>query len=100
MTGELSLTGRVLPIGGVKEKAIAARRAGVRHVVFPKANERDYAELPEILKDELTAHFAETYDDVYKVAFGNDELLDQLAKEEAARRAEKAAEAKASGATA
>ena len=100
MTGELSLTGRVLPIGGVKEKTIAARRAGVRHVVFPKANERDYAELPEILKDELTAHFAETYDDVYKVAFGNDELLDQLAKEEAARRAEKAAEAKASGATA
>ena len=52
------------------------------------------------IKDELTAHFAETYDDVYKVAFGNDELLDQLAKEEAARRAEKAAEAKASGATA
>merc|ERR1719364_281624 len=91
MTGELSLTGRVLPIGGVKEKTIAARRAGVRHVVFPKANERDYAELPEILKDELTAHFAQTYDDVYKVAFG---------KEEAARRAEKAAEAKASGATA
>merc|ERR1719231_1336311 len=81
MTGELSLTGRVLPIGGVKEKTIAARRAGVRHVVFPKANERDYTELPEILKEDLTPHFAQTYDDVYRVAFGSDEELDRLEKE-------------------
>ena len=72
MTGELSLTGRVLPIGGVKEKTIAARRAGVRHVVFPKANERDFAELPEILKEGLTAHFASSYDEVYRIAFAED----------------------------
>merc|ERR1719149_95215 len=68
MTGELSLTGRVLPIGGVKEKTIAARRAGVKHIIFPKANERDYAELPDILKEGIHAHFTHTYDDVYKVA--------------------------------
>jgi len=69
MTGELSLTGKVLPIGGVKEKTIAARRAGVVHVVFPKANEPDFAELPEMLKEGLTPYFADTYDDVYRVAF-------------------------------
>merc|ERR1712146_690909 len=81
MTGELSLTGRVLPIGGVKEKTIAARRAGVTHVVFPKANERDYAELPAILKEGVTPHFAQHYDEVYRVAFGSDELMDRLATE-------------------
>ena len=75
MTGELSLTGRVLPIGGVKEKLIAARRAGVKHVIFPKANEADYAELPEILKQEVVAHFAQTYDDVYAIAFAEDSEL-------------------------
>jgi len=87
MTGELSLTGRVLPIGGVKEKVIAARRAGVRHVIFPKANERDYAELPTNLTEELTPHFAHAYDDVYRVAFGTDEELARLAQEAAARKA-------------
>ena len=74
MTGELSLTGKVLPIGGVKEKTIAARRAGVTHIVFPKANERDYAELPEILKEGLTPHFASDYEQVYRVAFADDAL--------------------------
>jgi len=73
MTGELSLTGRVLPIGGVKEKTIAARRAGVKHIVFPKANERDYAELPPILKEGLVAHFATEYEEVYRVAFADDD---------------------------
>ena len=81
MTGEVTLTGIVMPIGGVKEKTIAARRAGVRHVVFPKANERDYAELPEILKEDLTPHFAQTYDDVYRVAFGTDDELAAAAAE-------------------
>jgi len=72
MTGELTLTGRVLPIGGVKEKLIAARRAGVRNVVFPKANERDVAELPENLRAGLHVHYAQHYDDVYRVAFESD----------------------------
>jgi len=71
MTGELSLTGKVLPIGGVKEKTIAARRAGVTNIIFPKANESDFAELPDQLKEGITAHFASNYDDVYAVAFGD-----------------------------
>ena len=73
MTGEVTLTGRVLPIGGVKEKTIAARRAGIEHIVFPKANERDFAELPEILRQDVTAHFAQHYDDVYRIAFPSEE---------------------------
>ncbi|CAN0131943.1 unnamed protein product, partial [Ectocarpus fasciculatus] len=55
MTGELSLTGKVLPVGGIKEKTIAARRAGVQCLVFPQGNKRDFEELPEYLKDGLEA---------------------------------------------
>jgi ATP-dependent Lon protease len=69
MTGELTLTGQVLPIGGVKEKVIAARRAGCRALVFPEGNKKDFDELPEYLKQGLRAHFAGTYEDVLKVAF-------------------------------
>ena len=68
----------------MKEKTIAARRAGVRHLIFPKANERDYAELPDLLKEGVTAHFAHDYDDVYRVAFGTDAELDALAAQKAA----------------
>ena len=73
MTGELSLTGRVLPIGGVKEKTIAAQRAGIKHIVFPKANKRDYDELPDNLREGITAHFAERYEEVYEIAFAEDD---------------------------
>ena len=70
MTGELTLTGRVLPIGGVKEKTIAARRAGLKVLIFPEGNREDFAELPDYLKEGLEVHFAREYRDVYKVAFG------------------------------
>jgi ATP-dependent Lon protease len=69
MTGELTLTGRVLPIGGVKEKTIAARRAGLKTLIFPEANRKDFAELPDYLKEGLEVHFAREYKDVYRVAF-------------------------------
>jgi len=72
MTGELTLTGRVLPVGGIKEKTIAARRADVRHVIFPKANERDFAELAANLRQDLHAHFVDHYVDVYRIAFAAD----------------------------
>jgi ATP-dependent Lon protease len=68
MTGELTLTGRVLPIGGVKEKVLGAERAGIRHVVLPAENEGDVEELPEEARSALEFHFAETLDDVMKVA--------------------------------
>lgn len=69
MTGELTLTGKVLAIGGVKEKLIAARRSGLKVLIFPKDNVRDYDELPDYLKKGLTIHFVEHYDEVFKIAF-------------------------------
>ena len=70
MTGEFTLTGRVLPIGGVREKTIAARRAGLKILIFPEANRKDFAELADYLKEGLEVHFAREYKDVYKLAFG------------------------------
>lgn len=69
MTGELTLTGRVLPIGGVKEKMVAARRSGIKVLIFPKDNLRDYEELPEYIRKGLTMHFVEHYDEVFRIAF-------------------------------
>lgn len=71
MTGELTLTGQVLPIGGVKEKLIAARRVRCKTLIFPEANRKDFEELPEYLKKGLTAFFANRYEDVFKYAFGS-----------------------------
>jgi ATP-dependent Lon protease len=70
MTGELTLTGQVLPIGGVKEKIIAARRVGCKLLIFPEANRKDFDELPEYLKKGLTVHFAAKYEDVFKLTVG------------------------------
>ncbi len=69
MTGEITLTGRVLRIGGLKEKLIAARRSNLKMLIFPKDNYRDYLELPDYLKKGLQVHFVEEYDEVYKIAF-------------------------------
>jgi ATP-dependent Lon protease len=70
MTGELTLTGKVLPIGGVKEKIIAVKRIGLKTVILPKANRKEFEELPDHLREDLQVHFARDYRDVYKVAFG------------------------------
>jgi ATP-dependent Lon protease len=70
MTGELTLTGQVLPIGGVKEKVIAARRVGCKTLIFPEANRKDFDELPDHLKKGLAVGFAAHYRDVYRHAFG------------------------------
>lgn len=69
MTGELTLTGKVLPIGGVKEKLIAARRSGVKTLIFPKENKRDFDELPAYIRKGLEVHFVDHYDEVFRVAF-------------------------------
>lgn len=69
MTGEITLTGKILAIGGVKEKMIAARRSGLKVLIFPKDNVRDCDELPEYVKKGLTLHFVEHYDEVYSIAF-------------------------------
>jgi len=70
MTGELTLTGRVLPVGGIKEKLIAAKRLGIKTIVLPADNERDFHELPEDVTDKLTVHFAGHYRDVCSIVFG------------------------------
>ncbi|MDH1261910.1 endopeptidase La [Pseudomonas sp. GD03944] len=70
MTGELTLTGQVLPIGGVREKVIAARRQKIFELILPEANRGSYEELPDYLKEGLTVHFAKRYSDVAKVLFG------------------------------
>ncbi|MFQ5509032.1 MAG: endopeptidase La [Leptospirillia bacterium] len=68
MTGELTLTGRVLPVGGIKEKLIAARRQGLKEVILPAANERDLVELPDHIKKGLTFHLVHQFDDVLRLA--------------------------------
>lgn len=69
MTGELTLTGRVLPVGGVREKVIAAKRAGVKEIILPADNERDFDEIPKDIRSGLKIHFAARYSDVAKICF-------------------------------
>lgn len=73
MTGELSLRGKVLPVGGIKEKVIAAKRSGVRTVILPADNRKDWDDLTDLIKAEVDIHFAENYDEVYKIAFSEDQ---------------------------
>ncbi|CAN6581842.1 unnamed protein product [Malus baccata var. baccata] len=72
MTGEVTLTGKILPIGGVKEKTIAARRGGVKTIIFPAANRRDFDELAPNVKEGLDVHFVEDYNQIFDLAFGDD----------------------------
>lgn len=68
MTGEMTLTGRYLPIGGLKEKVLGARRAGIKHIILPKANERDIEDIPLHLRSSMRFHPCETVDEVLDVA--------------------------------
>ncbi|MFN3324419.1 MAG: endopeptidase La [Bryobacteraceae bacterium] len=63
MTGEITLSGLALPVGGIKEKILAARRAGIRRIILPKANEKDLDEIPENVRREMEFHFAEKIED-------------------------------------
>uniref|UniRef100_A0A1D1XQZ0 Lon protease homolog, mitochondrial n=1 Tax=Anthurium amnicola TaxID=1678845 RepID=A0A1D1XQZ0_9ARAE len=69
MTGEVTLTGRILPIGGVKEKTIAARRSDVKTIIFPSANRRDFDELAANVKEGLDVHFVDNYSQIFELAF-------------------------------
>jgi ATP-dependent Lon protease len=68
MTGEITLRGKVLPIGGLKEKLLAAHRAGIFEAILPRANEKDLADLPENLRSVMKLHFVDQMDDVLKIA--------------------------------
>jgi ATP-dependent Lon protease len=68
MTGEITLRGKVLPIGGVKEKVLAAHRAGVKNILLPKDNEKDLADIPKNVLDALNVYLVEAMDEVLKIA--------------------------------
>jgi ATP-dependent Lon protease len=86
MTGELTLTGRVLPIGGVKEKVLGAVRAGIREIILPIDNEADIEDIPEEVQEDVTFHFAENLDDVMEIALNGGRV-----RKDGARRAKEAA---------
>jgi ATP-dependent Lon protease len=68
MTGEITLRGKVLAIGGLKEKLLAALRAGIFEVILPRANEKDIAELPDNIKSSIKLHFVDNMDEVLALA--------------------------------
>ncbi|NLV90280.1 MAG: endopeptidase La [Tenericutes bacterium] len=70
MTGEITLRGNVLPIGGLKEKSLGANRSGIKEIIIPYNNERDLNELPDYLKEKIKYHLVKDYKDVYKIMFG------------------------------
>jgi ATP-dependent Lon protease len=78
MTGEITLAGLVLPVGGIKEKVLAARRAGIKQVILPKENEKDLRELPDPVRREMKFLFAENIEDVLTAAIP--ELSERFAK--------------------
>ena len=81
MTGELTLTGVVLPIGGVKEKTIAARRANISELIFPADNQEDFEDLDESVREGITAHFVKKLEDVLAIGFPNLKWKQRIKKE-------------------
>lgn len=71
MTGEVSLTGKILPVGGIKEKVIAAKRAGVDTVILPKENEKDFDDLADFIKKDVNVYFVSHYDEIFALVFPN-----------------------------
>ena len=71
MTGEITLRGEVLPIGGLKEKLLAAHRGGIKRVVIPKENAKDLEEIPDNVKQDLEIHAVRWIDDVLRLALQN-----------------------------
>lgn len=69
MTGEITLRGRVLPIGGIKEKLLAAHRAGIRNIIIPKDNEKDLQDIPENIKKDLKIYTVSHMDEVIRLVF-------------------------------
>ena len=77
---QVSLNGKVLPVGGIKEKIIAAQRSGITCVILPSANKRDFDDVPDFIRKELTVHFVDNYRDVYSVVFGESTKSEDQAK--------------------
>ncbi len=71
MTGEITLRGQVLPVGGVKEKVLAAHRGGIKTIILPQWNQKDLEDIPKKVQKEIEFHFAEKMMDVLDIAFDN-----------------------------
>ncbi len=78
MTGEITLRGKILPIGGVKEKLLAAHRFGLKRIIFSKENEKDLVDIPDEVRDDLTIHIVEYIDEVLKFALEDTVSMDKL----------------------
>jgi ATP-dependent Lon protease len=85
MTGEVTLRGDVLPIGGVKEKVLAARAAKITSVILPKLNERDLVDVPEPIKRDMTFYFVDHIEDVLRIALLEPSAAEQKTTERAGR---------------
>lgn len=94
MTGELTLTGKVLPIGGLKEKILAAHRTGITNVILPKDNEKDLQDIPANVRKAIEFHPAGTIDEVIQVAFGKKFKLKGKARKTAVKKSKKTAASK------
>lgn len=69
MSGELTLTGHVLAVGGIKEKILAAKRSGIKNVILPRANQGDFEELPKPVRAGVNCHFVDRYGDLVPLIF-------------------------------
>ncbi len=84
MTGEITLRGRVLPIGGLKEKLLAAHRHGIREAIMPKDNEKDLPDIPENIRNEMKLHFVSSMDEVLKLALEREVVMQPMTQFSAA----------------
>ena len=92
MTGEITVRGKVLPIGGLKEKLLAAHRHGILEVVLPKDNEKDLPDIPENIRKEMKLHFVISMDEVLKIALEREIVALPLAPPTAAEIAAQSSE--------
>lgn len=84
MTGEITLRGRVLPVGGIKEKLLAAHRAKIYNIILPKENEKDLNDLPENVREQLKITLAQNMSEVLEEAFVKDDIKKKKAEKTAA----------------
>lgn len=92
MTGEATLRGAVLPVGGIKEKVLAAHRAGIKRIIMPKKNEKDLPEIPDEIKAEMTFSFCSRMEEVLDIALGHDKIEARKAEVQAKKEAKKVAD--------
>ncbi|OGL41091.1 MAG: endopeptidase La [Candidatus Schekmanbacteria bacterium GWA2_38_9] len=83
MTGEITLRGMVLPVGGIKEKVLAARRAGIKRIILPKNNEKDLEDVPENIKNDMQYHFISRIDEAVKIALEKETEIENQKQEPA-----------------